>query len=160
MRIFGSIFLAILIAISTFNVHAAFNTYEFDDPVKEKRFDKLINELRCTVCQNQTIAGSNADLAKDLRDKVYKMVQEGQTEQQIKDFMVDRFTDFVLYRPPVKKSTYLLWAGPFILLGLAVLFLIIQIRKRLRSPTIDLDEHQHQRVQDLLHSEQKDKTND
>ena len=152
--------LSFLLSIAWMNAHSAFNTYQFDDPVKEKRFDKLINELRCTVCQNQTIAGSNADLAKDLRDKVYKMVQEGKTEQQIKDFMVERFTDFVLYRPPVKKSTYLLWGGPFVLLGLALVFLIVQIRKRIQAPAIEVNEHQHQRIQELLKTEQKDKQND
>jgi cytochrome c-type biogenesis protein CcmH len=74
--------------------------------------------------------------------------------------MVERFTDFVLYRPPVKKSTYLLWGGPFVLLGLAIIFLIMQIRKRIQAPQVDIDEHQHQRIQELLHTEQKDKHND
>lgn len=149
-----------LLSLAWLNTHAAFNTYHFDDPVKKQRFDNLINELRCTVCQNQTIAGSNADLAKDLRDKVYKMVNEGKTEQQIKDFMVERFTDFVLYRPPVKKSTYLLWGGPFILMVLAIIFLIIQIRKRIQTPQVDIDPNQHARVQELLKTAQKDNNND
>jgi cytochrome c-type biogenesis protein CcmH len=148
-----------MLSLGWLNTHAALNTYQFDDPVKKERFDELINELRCTVCQNQTIADSNADLAKDLRDKVYKMVQEGKTEQQIKDFMVARFTDFVLYNPPVKKSTYLLWTGPFILLGLGIIFLITYIRKRTQAPQVEIDEHQHQRVQALL-KEQKDHNND
>lgn len=139
---------------------ASFNTYEFDDPEKKQRFDHLINELRCTVCQNQTIADSDASLAKDLREKVYNMVNEGKTDQQIKDFMVERFTDFVLYRPPVKKSTYLLWAGPFVLLGLGILFLILQVRKRKQTPQNDIDEQQHQRVQALLKAEQKDHKHD
>jgi len=160
MKAISIAFFTILLSIASVNALSAFNTYQFDDPVKEKRFDKLINELRCTVCQNQTIAGSNADLAKDLRDKVYKMVQDGKTEQQVKDFMVERFTDFVLYRPPVKKSTYLLWGGPFILLGLALVFLVIQIRKRIHAPAVEIDEHQHQRIQEMLNTEPKDKQND
>ena len=134
----------------TLPLSAAFNTYEFDDPVKEQRFGKLINELRCTVCQNQTIGDSNADLAKDLRDKVYLMVQEGQNEEQIKTFMVDRFTDFVLYRPPVKKSTYLLWAGPFILLVISIIFLLLQIRKRNQASPTTIDPEQHARIESML----------
>ena len=152
--------LAFLLSLASINAFSAFNTYQFDDPEKKQLFDKLINELRCTVCQNQTIAGSNADLAKDLRDKTYKMVKEGKTEQQIKDFMVDRFTDFVLYRPPVKKSTYLLWAGPFILMLLAIIFLIIQIRNRIHSAPVDINPQQHERIQKLLKTDNKDNKND
>jgi len=154
------VFFALLITLPWANAYSAFNTYQFEDPVKKKRFDTLINELRCTVCQNQTIAGSNAGLAKDLRDKVYKMVNEGKTEQEIKDFMVARFTDFVLYRPPVKKSTYLLWIGPFVLLLLAIIILIIQIRKRIQTPAVAIEPQQHERVQQLLKTEKKDITHD
>lgn len=152
--------LAFVLSLISVNAYSAFNTYQFDDPIKKQRFDKLINELRCTVCQNQTIAGSNADLAKDLRDKVYKMVNEGKTEQEIKDFMVDRFTDFVLYNPPLKESTYLLWWGPFFLLVFAVIMLIVQIRKRTQAPSIDINPQQHERIQQLLKTEQKDNNND
>ncbi len=150
----------LLLSLFAFNAQAAFNTYQFDDPEKQKRFDYLINELRCTVCQNQTIADSNASLAKDLRDKVYKMVQEGKNEQQVKDFMSERFTDFVLYRPPVKKSTYPLYAGPFIMLGLGIIFLVIYIRKRTQSPTVEIDEHEHQRIKAMLQEEHKENTHD
>ncbi len=152
--------LGMLLSLASLQTQAAFNTYDFADPVKKERFDKLINELRCTVCQNQTIADSNADLAKDLRDKVYVMINDGKSDQQIKDFMVARFTDFVLYKPPVKKSTYLLWTGPFIMMGLAIVFLIAYIRKRTRTPSPSIDEHDHERVQALLKEQQKDTRND
>lgn len=152
--------LLIMTMIISIPVWAAFNTYEFDDPDKKERFDKLINELRCTVCQNQTIADSNADLAKDLRDKVYLMVKEGQNEEQIKTFMVDRFTDFVLYRPPVKTSTYLLWAGPFVLLVIAIIFLLMQIRKRNQTVPSAIDPQQHARIETLLKKQVKDNTDD
>ena len=151
---------AMLMSLVGMHAYAAFNTYEFNDPIKKERFDKLINELRCTVCQNQTIADSNADLAKDLRDKVYVMINDGKSDQQIKDFMVARFTDFVLYKPPVKKSTYLLWIGPFILMGLAIVFLIVYIRKRTQIPSPSIDEHDHERIQALLKEQQKDTPND
>ena len=160
MKALNIALLTVLLSLQWIHAQAAFNTYQFEDPVKKERFDKLINELRCTVCQNQTIADSNADLAKDLRDKVYKMVQEGKTDQQIKDFMVDRFTDFVLYRPPLKSSTYLLWIGPFILLGLGIVFLIVFIRKRMQGPQVEIDADQHQRVQNLLKESQKDHRHD
>jgi cytochrome c-type biogenesis protein CcmH len=139
---------------------AAFNTYEFEDPEKKERFGKLINELRCTVCQNQTIADSNADLAKDLRDKVYVMVQEGQNEEQIKTFLVDRFSDFVLYRPPVNRSTYLLWIGPFVLLIIAFIFLLVQIRKRNQTVSTVIDPQQHARIETLLSQQAKDNKDD
>lgn len=160
MKVVSMALLIFSLCFSSLTVLAGFNTYEFDDPDKKQRFDHLINELRCTVCQNQTIADSDAGLARDLREKVYNMVNEGKTDQQIKDFMVARFTDFVLYRPPVKKSTYLLWGGPFVLLGLGILFLIIQVRKRKNMPQVEIDEHQHQRVQALLKAEQKDQKHD
>ena len=83
--------LGLLLSVAGMQAHAAFNTYEFADPIKKERFDKLINELRCTVCQNQTIADSNADLAKDLREKTYEMVKAGNSEEEIVEYMVARY---------------------------------------------------------------------
>jgi cytochrome c-type biogenesis protein CcmH len=103
-----------------------------EDPVLEKRTMALSAELRCLVCQNQTIADSNAGLAVDLRDQVRQMLREGKTEQQILDFMTQRYGDFVLYRPPVKNSTALLWFGPPALLAGAALTLWLVLRKRSR----------------------------
>ncbi|MDZ7754290.1 MAG: cytochrome c-type biogenesis protein [Gammaproteobacteria bacterium] len=102
----------------------------FSSPEAERRYKNLIEELRCLVCQNQNLAASDADLAKDLRRETYNMVEEGKTEGEVIDFMVDRYGDFVLYRPPVKSTTLLLWLTPLLLAlaGLTVLFL--QIRKR------------------------------
>lgn len=99
---------------------------KFDDIQKEQTYQLLINELRCLVCQNQTIADSNAALAKDLRRQVYEMLQQGQSQQQIADFMTARYGDFVLYNPPFKLKTGLLWIGPviFLLLGLVILILL------------------------------------
>lgn len=100
------------------------------DPVAEKRLQALAAELRCLVCQNQTIADSNAELAVDLRREVRTMIQAGQSDQQIIDFMVQRYGDFVLYRPPVKGLTLLLWGGPIALLLLGVFGLIRHLRRR------------------------------
>lgn len=91
---------------------APMDAFEFDNREQEKIFHKLNNELRCLVCQNQAIAESNADLAKDLRTEIHSMLQAGKTEAQIKEFMVDRYGDYVLYDPPFKPMTWLLWIGP------------------------------------------------
>jgi len=104
-----------------------------DDPVLEKRVMALSDELRCLVCQNQTLADSNADLAIDLRNQVRAQLKEGKSEREILDYMVKRYGDFVLYRPPVKASTYVLWYGPFILLILGVIVLVIKLRQRRKT---------------------------
>ena len=94
---------------------------QFKSEEQKKLYQSLIIELRCLVCQNQNIADSNADLAKDLRNKTYELIQAGQSEAQIKQFMRDRYGDFVLYEPPFDKKTSLLWIGPFILLAIVLL---------------------------------------
>ena len=92
---------------------AAIESYNFDTAEQEEAYNKLIFELRCLVCQNQNLADSNAELAQDLRREVYKMISSGQSENEVVDFMVARYGDFVLYRPPMNTSTALLWVGPF-----------------------------------------------
>jgi cytochrome c-type biogenesis protein CcmH len=91
-------------------------------------------ELRCLVCQNQTIADSHADLAIDLREQVREMLQKGMTDKQITDYMTERYGDFVLYRPPFKSTTMLLWIGPGVLLVLGLLGLVLMLRRRSRMP--------------------------
>jgi cytochrome c-type biogenesis protein CcmH len=111
-----------------------------EDPVLEKKVITLSNELRCLVCQNQTIADSNAELAVDLRNQVRKQLSEGKSDREILDYMVQRYGEFVLYRPPLSYKTILLWAGPFALLLIAMFILVQQIRlrhKRLASEEFD-----------------------
>lgn len=116
------------------------------DPVLEARVMSVAGELRCLVCQNETIAASHADLAVDLRKQIRQKLQEGQSQAQIIDFMVQRYGDFVLYRPPLKPRNWLLWAGPFVLLALALAVLVANIRKRRRGTTALSDEdHVHAR---------------
>ena len=103
------------------------------DPVLEARMMVIAEELRCLVCQNETIAASHADLAVDLKNQIRIKLTQGQSQKQILDFMVERYGDFVLYRPPLKTTTILLWLGPFILLGIAVLMLVMTIRQRRRE---------------------------
>jgi cytochrome c-type biogenesis protein CcmH len=100
------------------------------DPEMEKRVNEISSELRCLVCQNQTIADSHAELAIDLKNQVRDMVRQGQTQDEIVEYMVHRYGDFVLYRPPVKPTTYLLWVGPFLLLVIGVFLLVMNLRRR------------------------------
>jgi len=103
------------------------------DPALEARMMVIAEELRCLVCQNETIAASHADLAVDLKNQIRIKLAQGQSQQQILDFMVERYGEFVLYRPPLKTNTVLLWVGPFVLLGIALLMLVLNIRRRRRS---------------------------
>lgn len=103
------------------------------DPALEARVLQVAEELRCLVCQNETVAASHAELAIDLRQQIRQQLQQGRTEAQILDFMVQRYGDFVLYRPPLKASTVLLWLGPFVLLLGALVALVLQIRQRRAS---------------------------
>ncbi len=103
------------------------------DPALEARMMVIAEELRCLVCQNETIAASHADLAIDLKNQIRIKLKQGQSQKQILDFMVERYGDFVLYRPPLKTTTALLWLGPFTLLAIAVLMLVLNVRRRRRS---------------------------
>ncbi len=104
-----------------------------DDRLIEQRFSRIAEELRCLVCQNESLAGSRADLAMDLKREVRQLIKEGKTDAQVKDFLVARYGDFVLYRPPVKPTTYLLWAGPFVLQLVGIVLLIRFLRRRSRK---------------------------
>jgi len=123
------------------------------DPVLEKRTMALAEELRCLVCQNQTIADSHAELAIDLKNQIREKLKAGMSEEQITQFMVARYGDFVLYRPPVKATTVPLWFGPFALLfgALAGLFYYLLRRRRSSAPQ-PLSEAEQARVQALLDS--------
>ena len=119
----------LLLFFVPFSSQAAIVAYQFDDPEMEALYKILIKELRCTVCQNQDIGDSNAELAKDLRRKTYEMVSKGEDEEFVLDYMSQRYGDFVLYRPRLNTSTLMLWIGPFIILIIAVFLLIRFIRR-------------------------------
>lgn len=114
------------------------------DPVLEARVMKVSSELRCLVCQNETIAASHADLAVDLRNQVREMLRAGKSEREVFDYMTARYGDFVLYRPPLKSVTALLWFGPPLLLGggLLTLWLLLRRRNRLAADQFDPDDSQ------------------
>lgn len=119
-----------LLAFSS-SIQASIEVREFSSPDKEETYNELIQELRCLVCQNNNIADSNADLAKDLRLETYELVEKGNDRSQIVQYMTDRYGDFVMYNPPLKMSTYILWFGPFVLL-LLILWLVI---KQFKTPS-------------------------
>ncbi len=122
-----------------------------DDPAAEARLKHLAVELRCLVCQNQTLADSNAPLAEDLRREVREMIAKDMSDKEIIEFLVARYGDFVLYRPPLKATTTLLWVGPFVLLTIGATVLIITLRRRARKVVdVPVTDEEHRRVEQLL----------
>lgn len=109
---------------------AAFEPIEFRDAAEEARFRELSAELRCVMCQNQSLADSNAEIAGDLRAQVLELMREGKTDREIKDYLVARYSDFVLYNPPVRPVTWLLWFGPGLLLLGGAIVLVVVVRRR------------------------------
>jgi len=124
MKLFG--LLSIFLAVSAF----AQEPLVFESQQQQDRFNQLTQELRCVVCQNQNLADSDAPLAHDLRDEVYAMLQTGKSNEEIKQFLVQRYGDFVLYRPPVQTNTYLLWLAPLLILLGGAWVLRSNIKKR------------------------------
>ena len=145
---------SIVCACAVAHAQSVYEPRSFSRPEHEERYRTLVDELRCLVCQNQTIAESNADLASDLRREVYRMVEDGRSEDDIAGFMVARYGDFVLYRPPLRGGTILLWAGPFLLAAIGLTVLALYLRRRRRTPTAPLDADERQRIQRIFDVEQ------
>ena len=121
------------------------------DPVLEQRLISISEEMRCLVCQNESLAGSRSDLANDLRREIRTLIQEGKSDDQIRTFMVERYGDFVLYRPPVKPITWLLWIGPFVILLGGIIGLMVYLRRRnLNVPSTTLSAEDNRRIDALL----------
>ena len=130
---------------------ATLESFKFANDAEEQHFKDLISELRCLVCQNQSLADSDAELAHDLRAEVYEMVQDGKTDEEIIEFLVARYGDFVLYKPPVKPSTYLLWFGPFALLILAGGLLLRSVRRQKQAASgAEISADDRKRLDELL----------
>ncbi|MED5610283.1 MULTISPECIES: cytochrome c-type biogenesis protein [Pseudomonas] len=139
-------------------VYAAIDTYEFPNEAERQRFRDLTTELRCPKCQNQDIADSNAPIAADLRKQIYEQLQQGKSDEQIVDYMVDRYGDFVRYKPPVNSRTWLLWFGPAALLGLGVLVVGVLVARRRRvasGPSASLSAEEQARLNQLLDNQDK-----
>ena len=143
--------LSFVLAVTPLLVNAAEAPATAPDPILEKRVLAIAKELRCLVCQNQTIADSDAALAVDLRQQVREKLAQGMSERDVTDFMVERYGDFVLYRPPVKPTTWLLWFGPFLLLAGGLIALGLKLKRRTHAePTAVLSETENRRVATLL----------
>ena len=142
--------LFIVYAGSFSSVYAADEPFEFASAEQEQRFKDLIEELRCLVCQNQSLADSNADLAQDLRQEVYDKLKEGDNNEDIITYLVERYGDFVLYRPPFKASTFFLWLSPVIFLFIGALVMISLLRKQ---ESQELNEEQKKYADQLLSEE-------
>lgn len=123
-----------------------------EDPAAEARLKHLAVELRCLVCQNQTLADSNAPLAEDLRREVREMIAKNMSDEEIIDFLVQRYGDFVLYRPPWKATTTLLWVGPFLLLGAGAAALVVALKRRAQRQPVEMPvtDEERRRVEQLL----------
>ena len=127
-----------------------------EDPVLEAKVQTLSEQLRCLVCQNQNLADSHADLAIDLKNQVRAMLKQGLSEQEVIDFMVQRYGDFVLYKPPVKATTWLLWGGPFALLAGGLGMLFVKLRKRSHQTASSLSDEQRAVARQLLNSDRQE----
>ncbi|MFM4855407.1 cytochrome c-type biogenesis protein [Aeromonas hydrophila] len=137
---------------------AAIDVYTFDSDAQEQTFRELTKELRCPKCQNQDIADSNAGLAKDLRDKTYQMVREGKDKQEVVDYMVARYGNFILYNPPLMASTLILWLGPLLVIVIGVVMVVVRSRRRPAAATpadSALSVEEQHRLAALLKEEEK-----
>ena len=148
------IILSMLFLLNPF-IYAAVEMKQFQSPEHEQRYKNLINEFRCVVCQNQNIADSNAELAQDLRKQVFKMINAGKNDDEIMEFMVTRYGDFVLYRPQFNSMTFLLWVGPFIIFIIGLYFLISFIRQRKKMVVTELSNTDKEKLKQLLDDKEK-----
>jgi cytochrome c-type biogenesis protein CcmH len=148
-----------LIAICVFSLGSAIANEAAplaDDPLTEQRLISISEEMRCLVCQNESLAGSRSDLANDLRREIRTLIKEGKSDDQIRNFMVERYGDFVLYRPPVKPVTWLLWIGPFVILAIGIAGLLMYLRRRNTSvPTVALTDADNRKIDDMLNAANK-----
>ena len=121
------------------------------DPALEQRLVSISEEMRCLVCQNESLSGSRAELAQDLRREIRDLIKQGKTDAEIRTFMVDRYGDFILYRPPVKPTTWLLWIGPFVLMFAGIVALLMYLRRRnTQVATTSLSDDENKRIDALL----------
>jgi len=147
-------FALILLLLSATVLQAEIKVFEFKDPALESRYQTLTEELRCLVCQNQNIADSHAELAQDLRTKVYEMLNKGDSNEQIIDYMTNRYGDFVLYRPPVNTKTLVLWLAPVLtlLMGACGFWFVLKRRRAGAEQVTDAD---RRRIKELLEKSNK-----
>jgi len=155
MKLLKTLFIALVLVGTTNLAYASpVDTYEFQDEVTKIRFQALTKELRCPKCQNQNLADSNSPIAADLRREVYNLLEQNKADSEIVDFMVDRYGEFVLYRPKVNSMTYVLWFGPAILILFGVVVVIFVVRKKQQqvNETQTLSAEQKDQLKDILNN--------
>jgi len=147
----------LLVATIVFSAHlsyAAIDAYDFDSEQKAQEFRELTLQLRCPKCQNNSIGDSNAIIATDMRAKVYELMQEGHTKQQVIDYMIERYGNFVTYQPPVNAATIILWVGPLLFLGFGLFFVVSMSRKKVTNEmNNELAEQESERLARLLNDQ-------
>jgi cytochrome c-type biogenesis protein CcmH len=131
-------------------LYAADTPFTFENDAQQTQFEAIIEEVRCLVCQNQSLADSSADLAQDLRQEIFEMVIAGKSDNEILQFLVERYGDFVLYRPPLQSTTWLLWFGPFIFLLASIGFIFRFVKNRSAISDDTLSEEESTKLQELL----------
>ncbi len=136
---------------------AAIDVYEFDSLEQEQRYRHLIEELRCPKCQNQNLAGSEAGVATDLKNRTYDLMQQGRSDAEIREYLVDRYGDFITYKPPVRGSTLVLWAGPFVLLFVVALVIVWRIRRQPAGHPASISADEQARLARLLDNDASSK---
>jgi cytochrome c-type biogenesis protein CcmH len=153
----ASLVLLLVLGAQPLSAAVTLESFTFAHEADKERFKHLIGQLRCLVCQNQSLLDSDAELAHDLRAEVYEMMTSGRSDQEITTFLVDRYGDFVLYNPPIKPSTYLLWFGPFVLLAIAALLLLRAVRRQKWTPQAEFSSAEQKRLQEVLGRADTDK---
>ncbi|KEA64266.1 Cytochrome c heme lyase subunit CcmL [Marinobacterium lacunae] len=158
-HVLRSLLISAAMMFAASSVQATIEAYEFEDKATEERFQQLTEELRCPKCQNNNIADSNSPIASDLRREVYRMLNQGASDDEVIDFMVTRYGEFVLYKPRVTEMTWILWYGPFVLLGIGglVVLLISRHKRRPVSREVEsgLDASERERLNQLLEQDKK-----
>jgi cytochrome c-type biogenesis protein CcmH len=144
--------LCLLLGTGPLQAGVTLEAFKFETKAEEQHFKGLIEELRCLVCQNQSLLDSDAPLAHDLRAEVYNMIQAGKSDEEIITFLVARYGDFVLYNPPLKPSTWLIWFGPFVLLLIAAFLLLCAVRRQKNTPVHEITPGERARLDAILGS--------
>lgn len=147
------IFVVVSLLLGAHTGFAAIEIHEFKNEVDRQRYQSFINEMRCPKCQNQNLSGSDSPIAMDLRNELYLMIEQGKSDQEIVNFMVERYGEFILYRPRLSPATLLLWAAPvlFLLLGAILLWVIVRKRRNM-NPEVEsgLSQQERERLNALL----------
>ena len=151
-KLVSALTLCLLLGAGTTQAGVTLEAFKFDSKAEEQHFKDLIEELRCLVCQNQSLLDSDAELAHDLRAEVYNMIQAGKSDEEIITFLVARYGDFVLYNPPLKPSTWLIWFGPFVLLLVAAVLLLRAIRRQKNTQAAEITAEERARLDAILGS--------